>query len=48
VALVTSILLMFLLHQLLLLQDRLVLDTQGYCDDHLLRYLQVPEKEALE
>jgi len=48
VALVTSIVLMFLLHQLLLLQDRLVLDTQGYCDDHLLRYLQVPEKEALE
>lgn len=48
VALVTSILLMFLLHQLLLLQDRLVLDTQAYCDEHLLRYLQVPEKDALE
>ncbi|MDP1932896.1 MAG: MotA/TolQ/ExbB proton channel family protein [Gammaproteobacteria bacterium] len=48
VALVTSILLMFLLHQLLLLQDRLVLDTQAYCDEHLLRYLQVPDKDALE
>jgi len=47
VALVTSILLMFLLHQLLLLQDRLVHDTQSYCDEHLLRFLQVPEKEAL-
>lgn len=48
VALVTSILLMFLLHQLLLLQDRLVLDTQAYCDEHLLRYLQVPDKDILE
>ena len=48
VALVTSILLMFLLHQLLLLQDRLVLDTQAYCDEHLLRYLQVPDKESFE
>ena len=44
VALVSSIFLMFLLHQLLLLQDRLVLDTQAYCDEHLLMYLQVPEK----
>jgi biopolymer transport protein ExbB/TolQ len=48
VALVTSIFLMFLLHQLLLLQDRLVLDTQAYCDEHLLRYLQVPDKDMLE
>lgn len=48
VALVTSILLMFLLHQLLLLQDRLVLDTQAYCDEHLLRYLQVPDRDFLE
>lgn len=47
VALVTSILLMFLLHQLLLLQDRLVLDTQHYADEHLLRYLQVPDKDML-
>lgn len=44
VALVTSIFLMFLLHQLLLIQDRLVLDCQNYSDEHLIRYLQVPEK----
>lgn len=44
VALVTSILLMFLLHQLSLIQDRLVLDTEHYCDEHLVRYLQVPER----
>ena len=44
VALVTSILLMFLLHQLSLIQDRLVLDTENYCDEHLVRYLQVPER----
>jgi biopolymer transport protein ExbB/TolQ len=48
VALITSIFLMFLLHQLQLLQDRLVLDTQAYCDQHLLGYLQVPSKDTLE
>lgn len=42
VALVTSLLLMFFLHQLSLVQDRLVLDSGNYCDDHLIRYLQVP------
>ncbi|HBX36535.1 MAG TPA: MotA/TolQ/ExbB proton channel family protein [Pseudohongiella sp.] len=42
VALVTSIMLMFVLHQLSLIQDRLVLDTQTYCDNHLINYLQVP------
>jgi biopolymer transport protein ExbB/TolQ len=46
VALLTSILLMFLLHQLSLVQDRLVLDSQNYCDDHLIRYLQVPGRSA--
>ena len=46
VALVASILLMFLLHQLQLLQDRLVLDCQHYCDDKLIQYLQVPEKDS--
>ncbi|MBL13866.1 MAG: hypothetical protein CMQ42_01610 [Gammaproteobacteria bacterium] len=46
VALVVSIFLMFLLHQLQLLQDRLVLDCQNYCDESLIRHLQVPEKEA--
>jgi biopolymer transport protein ExbB/TolQ len=45
VALVVSILLMFLLHQLQLLQDRLVLDAQNYCDDNLVRKLQVPEQD---
>ena len=44
VALVVSILLMFLLHQLQLLQDRLVLDCQNYCDARLIRHMQVPEK----
>jgi biopolymer transport protein ExbB/TolQ len=44
VALVTSIILMFLLHQLSLIQDRLVLDTEHYCDEHLVQYLQVPER----
>jgi biopolymer transport protein ExbB/TolQ len=44
VALVVSILLMFLLHQLQLLQDRLVLDSQNYCDERMIRHLQVPER----
>lgn len=46
VALVTSIALMFLLHQLSLVQDRLVADTQSYCDEHMIRYLQVPGRSA--
>jgi hypothetical protein len=37
--------LMFLLHQLQLLQDRLVLDCQSYCDENLIIHLQVPERE---
>lgn len=45
VALVVSIFLMFLLYQLQLMQDRLVLDTQNYCDNYLVRHLQVPESE---
>ncbi|MEJ2088476.1 MAG: MotA/TolQ/ExbB proton channel family protein [Gammaproteobacteria bacterium] len=40
-ALVISILIMFLMHQLQLIQERLVLDTQTYCDQRLLRHLQV-------
>ena len=44
VALVASILLMFLMHQLQLLQDRLVMDCQHYCDDKMIQHLQVPEK----
>jgi hypothetical protein len=35
---------MFLLHQLQLLQDRLVLDSQNYADERMIRHLQVPEK----
>ena len=41
VALVLSIVLMFLLHQLQLVQERLVLDTQNYCDQRLIRHMQV-------
>lgn len=42
VALLISIGVMFLLHQLQLLQERLVLDTQAYCDINLVRHLRVP------
>ncbi len=41
VALVISIVLMFLMHQLQLIQERLVLDAQTYCDQSLIRHLQV-------
>ena len=41
IALVISIVLMFLMHQLQLIQERLVLDTHTYCDQKLLRHLQV-------
>jgi biopolymer transport protein ExbB/TolQ len=37
VALLISIVLMFLLHQLLRLQDGLVVDTQAYCEKFLLK-----------
>jgi len=40
-ALVISILIMFLMHQVQLIQERLVLDSQSYCDQRLLRHLQV-------
>ncbi|MEZ5550129.1 MAG: MotA/TolQ/ExbB proton channel family protein [Pseudomonadales bacterium] len=40
-ALVISIIIMFLLHQVQLIQERLVLDAQTYCDQRLLRHLQV-------
>lgn len=48
IALVVSILIMFLLYQLQLLQDKLVLDTQHYCDENLIRHLQVPEKDGIQ
>jgi len=41
IALVISIVLMFFIHQLQLMQERLVLDTEYYCDEHLIRRLQV-------
>lgn len=41
IALVISIIIMFLMHQLQLLQERLVLDTKNYCDVNLIRHLQV-------
>ncbi len=41
IALVISIVIMFFSHQLQLLQERLVLDAQSYCDDRLIRYLRV-------
>ncbi len=41
VALLISIVLMFVLHQLQLAQERLVLDTQNYADRRLIRHLQV-------
>jgi biopolymer transport protein ExbB/TolQ len=41
IALLISIVLMFVLHQLQLQQERLVLDTETYLDRHLVRHLQV-------
>ena len=40
IALLISIGIMFFTHQLTLLQERLVLSTQQYCEDHLIRHLQ--------
>jgi len=42
IALLISIVLMFLLHQLQLQQERLVLDTQTYLDRNLIQHLRVP------
>ena len=41
IALIISLFIMFLMHQLQLLQERLVLDSQSYCDINLLRHLAV-------
>jgi len=41
VALLLGIIIMFLMHQLQLLQERLVLDTRQYCDVNLVGHLQV-------
>ena len=40
VALLISIFIMFLTHQITLMQERLVLEAQDYCDDKLVRHLQ--------
>jgi len=40
IALLISIVVMFLVHQLQLLQERLVFDTQTYIDHHLIRHMQ--------
>jgi biopolymer transport protein ExbB/TolQ len=40
IALVISIVLMFLVHQLQLLQERLVFETETYCDQNLIRHMQ--------
>jgi biopolymer transport protein ExbB/TolQ len=42
IALLISIVLMFLVHQLQLQQERLVLDTETYLDVHLIQHLRVP------
>jgi biopolymer transport protein ExbB/TolQ len=41
IALLISIVVMFLVHQLQLLQERLVFDTQTYVDHNLIRHMQV-------
>lgn len=41
IALLISIVLMFMLHQLQLLQERYVLETQAYCEDKLIRHLHM-------
>jgi biopolymer transport protein ExbB/TolQ len=40
IALLISIVVMFLVHQLQLLQERLVFDTQTYIDHNLIRHMQ--------
>ena len=40
VALLISMVVMFFMHQLQLIQERLVLDTYSYCENRLLRFLK--------
>lgn len=42
IALLISIILMFLIHQLQWIQERYVLDTEAYCEENLTRHLHVP------
>jgi biopolymer transport protein ExbB/TolQ len=44
IALLISIVLMFLVHHLQLLQERYVLDTETYCEEHLTRHLQTQRR----
>ncbi len=46
IALVISIFIMFFSHQLQLMQERLVQNTQDYCDANLLSYLKVDEAKG--
>ena len=41
IALLISILLMFLVHQLQETQERLVFETKNYVDDRLVRHMQI-------
>ena len=41
IALCISIVLMFIVYQLQLMQERFILDTQNYCNNNLIRHLQV-------
>ena len=43
VALIISLFIMFIMHQLQLMQERLVLDSQAFCDVNLLRHLSTRE-----
>jgi biopolymer transport protein ExbB/TolQ len=40
IALLISIFLMFIVHQLQLLQERMVFDSESYCDDKLIRHMR--------
>ena len=40
IALLISIVLMFIIHQLQLMQERLVFETENYVDEHLIRHIQ--------
>ncbi len=40
VALLLSLVLMLLVHQLQLIQERLVLETQNYCESRLIRHME--------
>lgn len=44
IALVISIVLMFFIHQLQLLQERLVLDSENYCDENLISRMNTNKK----